>query len=353
MRRGLISWSKAELPECVLDARRGRAQAAMAQAGVDVLAVYTQPARAAGVSWFTGFIPYWNQCILLLPRTGRPTLVAGLSNRVSDWVMRNAHIEAVAPSPNIGAEAGRIVRASNARAVVAIPDLDTVPGGIVAPIGANGVAVIDGTALMERLRAPADAAELALSFKAASIAHAALAEAGGGETDAASLVGTIDGAARRLGAEEVYVALAPDLARDTSLIRLEGTAALAPRFAARVSLAYKGVWVRMVRTLGREGGEESAAALERFATCVAGLPRTEGFDGFSSWLVEGCRATQPLEPLAGSMLKESIAVAPGTVATVQAAMEVGRRPVLIGAPVLVGRDGEGSALLVPPQFDQD
>ena len=71
MRRGLISWSKAELPDTVLDARIARVQAAMAQGGIDILAIYTNPARESGVAWLAGFIPYWNQCVLLLPRDGR------------------------------------------------------------------------------------------------------------------------------------------------------------------------------------------------------------------------------------------------------------------------------------------
>ena len=51
MRRGLISHSKAELPDAVLDARIARLRAAMAAARLDALLVYTNNTRTAGVSW--------------------------------------------------------------------------------------------------------------------------------------------------------------------------------------------------------------------------------------------------------------------------------------------------------------
>ena len=50
MRRGLISRSKAELPDAVLEARIARLRAAMGAAGLDKLIVYTNNTRPAGVS---------------------------------------------------------------------------------------------------------------------------------------------------------------------------------------------------------------------------------------------------------------------------------------------------------------
>jgi Creatinase/Prolidase N-terminal domain len=353
MRRGLISWSKAELPERVLDARIARVQAAMAAAGIDVLAVYTNPARESGVAWFTGFIPYWNQCVMLLPRAGRPMLVAGMTARVRDWIMRNAHIADVANTTKLGAETGRLIAERKPAAVVAIPDLDSVPGSVVNGIRSNAATVIDGSALLEQARAAADPAEVALAFKAASIAHAALACARASEIDGASLVAVIDGEARRLGAEEVFVALAPDLASGRRLVRLEGTAPLGPAFAARLSLAYKGTWVRMLRTFGRGDmlTQDIAGATAGFAAAIAMLPRTDQLERFAAFLVEGCRTTTPLEPLTGTMLDDRLAIAPGSVVSVQATIETNGRAILVGAPVLVGRNGEAASALVTPQFN--
>jgi len=61
-----------------------------------------------------------------------------------------------------------------------------------------------------------------------------------------AIVAAVEGEARRLGAEEVYVAAAPDLARDRRWCARKTTAtgepALGARFAVRASVAYKGSW---------------------------------------------------------------------------------------------------------------
>lgn len=353
MRRGLISWSKSELPPGVLDARVARAQAAMAQARVDALAIYTDPARSGGASWLTAFVPYWNRGVVVLPRDGKPVLFTSMSNRVHGWIRNNAHLEAVNYSTRIGNDVARLVAEKKPGAVIAVPDINSVPGGILDGISADGASVVDGTALMAKLRATPDPAELAFAFKAAGIARAALARATAIEGDGAAVVGLVDGEARRLGAEEVYVALAADLGKRRALLRLEGTAALGAGFALRVGVAYKGVWVRMTRTLVRDPAAASdiAAAAERFAAAAAALPRVDALRAFPSWLIEGCLTTQPLEPLAGTMLEEASDIAPGSYVSVQATIDTPRGPVLVGAPVLVGRNGEASAVMASPVFE--
>jgi hypothetical protein len=72
---------------------------------------------------------------------------------------------------------------------------------------------------------------------------------------------------------------------------------------------------------------------------------------FAGFLVEGCRTTTPLEPLTGSMLDDKQAIAPGTVVSAQATIETNGCAIVVGAPVLVGRNGEPSSALVAPQFD--
>src|SRR5258706_356960 len=104
------------------------------------------------------------------------------------------------------------------------------------------------------------------------------------------------------GAEEVYVAAAPDLARDRRLMRIEGgSPALGARFAVRASVAYKGNWVRRVVTIDRDltparTGEAAAA----FAEAVALLPNDRALSQFASFVGEGCRLGQPREAVRGS-----------------------------------------------------
>src|SRR5262245_12527455 len=121
MRRGLISWSKTELPPSVLDARVARVQSAMAEAHIDALAVYSDPARSSGAAWLTGFIPYWNRGVVLLQRGGKPILYTGMSKRVHTWIKANAHLEEVTYSTAIGADVAKLISDKKAGSVIAVP----------------------------------------------------------------------------------------------------------------------------------------------------------------------------------------------------------------------------------------
>ncbi|MGZ5853847.1 MAG: hypothetical protein ACXWJ0_06870, partial [Xanthobacteraceae bacterium] len=123
MRRGLISWSRTELPESVLDERVARAQAAMAAAKIDALAVYSDPSRTAGASWLSAFVPYWNRGVLIVPKSGQPTLFTGMSNRVHGWIKRNAHLANVTYSTDLGGDVGKFVTQTTPGAVIAVPDI--------------------------------------------------------------------------------------------------------------------------------------------------------------------------------------------------------------------------------------
>jgi len=81
---------------------------------------------------------------------------------------------------------------------------------------------------------------------------------------------------------------------------------------------------------------------------VAELPSERGFAGVSSWLVEGCRIAQPLAPLMGSRIAAPTPPVPGALVSVQATLSIDGRPVLVGAPALIGRRGEAASLLVRP-----
>jgi hypothetical protein len=143
------------------------------------------------------------------------------------------------------------------------------------------------------------------------------------------MIAAAEGEARRLGAEEVYIAAAPDLARDCRLIRIEGETVLGESFALRATVAYKGTWIRLMRTLWRDNAAAAdGEAAARLAAAVAELPSARGFASLSSWLVEGCRIAQPLAPLMGSRVSEPHPPAPRALVSVQAGFEstAGRFP---------------------------
>ncbi len=342
MRRGLISRSKTELPDAVFDARLERLRAAMGE--LDALLIYTNNTRPAAVSWLAGFIPYWSEALLVAPREGLPILVVALTFRVKQWIERTSRVAEVIHSPRIGIEAARMIASRKADAAVGVVDFDHLPAGIADDLGEAGprLALSDASDLFAMVRAPADPAEIMLTARASSIAGAALARIeprdGAGE-----IVAAVEQEARRSGAEEIYVAIAPDLVRDRRLLRIEGEPALGRRFAVRASVAYKGCWVRRAVTVDRDGaGPEAAQAA--FADAVARLPGDRAFSRFCSFLVEGCRTAQPLEALMGSRVAEPRTPVAGAVVSVQALIEVEGRPVILGAPALVGASSETASI---------
>jgi len=349
MRRGLIARSPDELPDAVLEARLDRLRAAMVQAHLDALIVYTNNTRPAGVSWLTGFVPYWSEALLLVPRAGDPVLVVALTYRVKTWIERTSRVAEVIHTPRIGLEAGRRIAAQKPDAAVGIVEFDTLSAGIADDLkqAAPRLALTDASELFARQRARADEAEIALATKAAHIAHRALARVPRDATDAGQAIAAVEATARTMGAEEIYLAAATDLGGDECLRRVEGQARLGRRFALRATVAYQGTWVRIVRTVERDGAA-AEPAIARFAATLTRLPDTAGFADFRAWLIEGCRTTQPLDTLIGSRAVASPAPLPGLV-SVQAHIDVDGQPVLVGCPVVI--EPRGARPLVSPTFE--
>ncbi len=349
MRRGLIARSLVELPDAVFDTRLHRVRAAMQAAKLDALVIYTNNTRPAGVSWLTGFVPYWSEAVLVVPRERGPYLVAALSFRVKPWIERVSRLADVLHTPRIGLKAAQQIAATQADAAVGVVDFDGLPAGIAEDMREGGpkLTLHDASAPFALLRAAADPAEIALASKAAEIGRRALFAAKGQTLN--EMIAGAESKARALGAEEIYIAAAPDLDRDTHFRRIEGGGALGKTFALRATVAYKGTWIRLVRSVCDAAIAQEAAA--RFAQAVASLPSDRGFAGFRSWVVEGCRMAQPLDPLIGSRLGDGRPPLPGALISVQAALAVDDQTVLLGAPALIGQPGAASSLIADPLYD--
>ncbi len=345
MRRGLISRSLTELPDAVLDTRLARLRAAMTAAKLDAVLVYTNNTRPAAVSWLTGFVPYWSEAVLVVPKAGPTAFVVALTFRVKPWIERTSRVGQVIHTPRVGIEAARLVAAAKDDAVVGVVDLDELSLSIADDLAENGphLTLSDASDLFATVRQSADPTEIMLANRATAIAHVALAHPPPASAGIRAIVGAVEGEARRHGAEEIYVAAAPDLSRDARFVRIEDDAAIGPRFAVRVSVAYKGVWVRRVATFDHGGPFDINAIAPAFAAAVADLPSGRGFAPFASYLVEGCRTGQPLEALMGSRIKDGHA--PSGIVSVQAATTMDGLPVLLGAPALIGAAGEAASLL--------
>jgi hypothetical protein len=322
MRRGLISRSLIELPDAVLDSRLTRLRAAMSRAQLDALVIYSNNTRPAAASWLTGFVPYWSEALLVLPPDREPMLVVALTFRVKPWIERTSRVADVIHTPRIGLEAAKLIAAANPSAAVGIVEFDHLAAGVADDLheGGPGLAFSDASEIFAAVRAKVDPTEVMLATHAASIAERALNQITPQQSGICDVVGAVEIEARRLGAEEIYIAAAVDLARDHRLVRIEsGSPAEAPcgeSYAVRATVAYKGVWVRRTHTISGNCDRDRPDPLvqeasRRFAAAVALLPSGHGFAQFESFLVEGCRLSQPLEPLMGSRIAAERPPSPG------------------------------------------
>ncbi len=292
MRRGLIARSPMELPDAVLDARLERVRAAMrAGAARRARRLYQQHAAGRRV------LAHRLRAVLVGSAAGRAARGRAVSRRGAQLPRQNLdrarqpHRRGAAHAAH-RAQSGAADRGRRTDAVVGIVDFDGLPAGIADDLREGGpdLALRDASALFAKLRAKADPAEIALATKAAAIAHRALARRRG-ETSLNAMIAAVEGQAGYLGAEEIYIAAAPDLARDARFVRIEGEPAMGKNFALRATVAYKGTWVRVVRTFCEAAiARQAAARLARSGRAIAGRSRLFRLSAPGWWKAAGWRS---------------------------------------------------------------
>jgi len=304
MRRGLMAWDPEEIPLRVLQERVRRLQAAMADAGHDAMILYTNFIRSAAVSYLTAFSPYWADGMLLVPRDGEPVFATTLSRRVGSWIQTVKPIGDLVTSPAPGTVLGKRLAEISGIRRIAILELDKFPGGLYDELVAAlpGVEIVAGTQTFAKARGVLDDVEKRLLTKADGIAKQALQSLDPQGCNLGEAVGAVEKAARLQGAEEVYIAIAPDLDSDRRFLRLSGERALGRRFAIRATVAYKGNWVRQIKTYSHNS--QDALAISRadasfrnvLARFVAREPIAAQFAGINAndWIVEAATGTTPL-----------------------------------------------------------
>lgn len=314
MRRGLIKWREDELSAGDVGGRIARLRGAMKAAGLDAFIAYTTLVRPAAVNYFTGFTPYWSDGVLLVLAEGRPLFVTALSKRVGNWLGSVNPTCDILHSPKPGKLIGETLRTAGATRIGAV-EADMMPGALIGDmLDASGVDLSDATALFAAVRAVPTSAETALALKADAIAQSAFRGLDLSATTVGDIAGPLERAVRLAGAEECYVAIAPDLHREARLARIDGRETLGDLFAARVSVAYNGVWIRRAETLARVGGtdgtrvksfadiadraaehEPSTGIGERIAAEV-----DHGEFAIEDWSLEAPFATRPLKQIASA-----------------------------------------------------
>lgn len=256
MRRGLIRWDADELPLPVLQERMQRLRRGMNDTDCDAIILYTNFIRCAAVAWLTGFSPYWADGILVIPREGDALFATTLSRRMGLWIQTVMPNATVATSLNAGQLAGKKLAETGARRI-GILELDDLPGALYADLVATlpGGEFTDASDAFAAARSPADRVEQKLLGRADKIARAALKAIDASASTAGAVVAAVEKSARLDGAEEVYVALAADLDNSRSFLRISGEKPLGRRFAVRATVAYKGSWVRRIKTASRDSDD--------------------------------------------------------------------------------------------------
>jgi Creatinase/Prolidase N-terminal domain len=357
MRRGLMKWDENELPRAVLLDRQSRLRAAMERERLEAFLIYTNLVRPSAVCWLTGFTPYWIDSLLLLPQAGPPILATALSKRVADWVRSSSSIEEIINTPRPGTAIGQKLAMARCKRV-GLLELDALPRGHYEDLTAAAPAaeLVDATASFAAVRSCIDDTERRLIERADQIAIAALADVDPNEAkDAGLLAGQVEKHARLAAAEEAHIAVAPDLDADRRLIGARHGMRLGQRFAVRVSVAYKGNWVRRTRTFARDGKAARAIAsadawlaqvlsqhpasqpLGTFLTAAlaAAELRGIGYPELKRWMAETCKGSYPLELVASSSSDARYSPAAGTLLLLSIELAVDDVPWLAAAPMFV------------------
>ena len=359
MRRGLISWSRDEVPPSVLEGRVARLQEQMRAAELGAVLIYTSFARPSAVAWLTHFVPYWNEALLVVFPTGAPVLLAAFSKRVHDWIRSVSHLGEVRSAPDLGrATVAFLKERPPEPSRIGVLELDALPWQLAEPIVKSeyGRALVDATGLFAAIRQPADEAEIRLARRAAEIAAKAFKAIPRGAKRASELLSALEGSARLDGAEEVLPRLAPDLRADATLRRFEGDALLGERYAVELSVAYKATWVRITRCVSTQAAPPSwRGAADRFVETAERLNESNlsiesqvagGARKTVAWTLETCRGSPPLSIVATGETLSPSALPGGSLACLSMQLDLDDGPWIGGAPLILGSSGQPSRLLI-------
>ncbi len=347
MRRGLMHWSQEELPIAALDARVARLQSAMRAQSLGAVLTYASFAQPAPLQWLCNYIPYWSEAVLIVWAEGAPTLLVAGTPRTHSWIRSVTHTGELVAAPKPGAQTAELLaKHLPAQARVGVIGLDALPWSVAEPLLAAGWGprMDDASALYATARHPGDEAEQGMARTAVAIAEAALAAIPAGVDQASPLIAAVDGSARRAGAEEVLVRLAPDLEKGATLLRIEGEVALGARYAVDCSLAYKGVWVRVVRSFARgtvPAGWAAAEdwyrnALPKVGTAAAADPAAKAPGKLEGWTLEASTSVAPLSVVAGHGQPATLALPAGSLGVFSAQLALDDGPWLRGGALRVG-----------------
>ena len=346
MRRGLMSWSLQEMPVAALDKRVARLQAAMRAENMGAVLAYTSFAQPSAVHWLTNFTPYWSEALAVVLPEGAPVLLASLTKRVHLWIKEVSHLADVLMAPRLGADAVAFLADKTAPGQrIGIVGMDSLPWSVANPLFSAMPAdkLVDASAMFAALRQPGDSYEHALFDKAASIAANAFQAVPAQAQKVSEVTAAIEASARLAGAEELLMRFAPDLSKSVVLQRMEGDASLGTTWAVEASVAYKGVWVRLGRSMASGVAPASWSAANQWfdkASKTAGAALSgPSNDQAPGELISGCleasMGVHPLSVIAAKGIAPVFALPKGTQAVLSAQLALADGHWYRAGPVVV------------------
>jgi hypothetical protein len=246
MKRGLITWSKSEIPPEVFERRVNRVRRALAERDLPALAVFSDLWRSNQARFFANYMPYFNRALLIIPRDMPSTLLCGLSPRVYGWIRSVTTIEDVRPAGNFVKPLFDIA-AEREWASIGLLDFEQFPYDLYKALqgGSLGLVNVESAAVFS----PADdETEIQMRLMAARQASAILEEEiqhGVGLVDH-QFVGRLERRFRRAGAEDLIILLT----NGKTVPAPASGAKLEENFSISLAVEYRGHWVRLSRAHG-------------------------------------------------------------------------------------------------------
>ena len=264
MKRGLIGWSHDEISPATFEARIETFRALTRRDGVPAVVVYSDVWRSNEVRWLSNFMPYWNRSLLVVPSTGAPTLICGLSPRVYPWIRSVTTLDDIRPGKNIVQRLDALA-AEQRWPVVGVLDLERLPHDLHAELSRARVMLSDVDA--GTLFARGDTAEHKMRQRAARLARGHLDHVTSlnAPTLDSEVVARLERDLRRAGAEDLVIWCSDGFhaPRPASAVRLE------PPFSVVVAVEYRGHWAQVGRVVGAES--VVTAAREAFEQRIGDL----------------------------------------------------------------------------------
>ncbi len=244
MKRGLIAWDKAEIPQATFQSRIDWARKILAEQELPALVVYSDIWRSNQARYFSNFMPYWNRALLVAGRDGSLTLLCALSPRVYPWIRSYTVIEDIRPGGNLAQQLLQMCHDEGWRKI-GIADLALLPWDLYAAIGAGDVEISDVP--WRTLHPAPDETELSLYRRAAKLARKILAEElpGGVGLPDFEFAARVERKLRRAGAEDLVVLLSRG---QTAPVPAAG-ATLGSEFSVTLAMEYRGHWIKLSRAL--------------------------------------------------------------------------------------------------------